>query len=610
MSDTSAALLAAVVTATPEIAALVGPDGDVVWLNPAFATRWPCAQSPTVSGLLDVVHPADHPAVEAAWEEVRSGAKRTVVRRARLGCSHTRRPGRVRLTRVDSGGAEGSVVIHVEAADAGGGARSGLDPLTGLLDRTGLLADLDALLASGTPACLSLFDIDRFRLVNESLGHTAGDDLLRTVAQRFRGVVHDDDVVARVSADEFAVVCTHVEHHRDLVEALRAEIRLPIAMGDSRHFVDCSVGVVSLDVVAGSIEAMAAADSAVYLAKSRGRGRVEIFDVGLRDSAMTTLRRTSELQHAANNDEFVLRYQPIVDLNTGATVGCEALLRWLHPTAGELTAGEFIEIAETSGLVNDLTPMLLMNAGVAVRRLSQTRAGAYVSVNLSPRQLGDPRLLDHVDRGIAQAGIEPKQLMVEITETAVLLDVPGAVAVLRALRERGVRVALDDFGTGFSSLLRLRELPVDCLKVDRAFVSGVARSRDDLAIVASVVNMASTLGLDCIAEGVESEDQAEQLRRLGCAAAQGYLWSPAVALQDVPAQPGLRHDPRRRQAEAPAVDSDTEDWIMRLHSGGASLHSIAAVLNGAGARTARGTRWHPRSVARVISRAAYPQLDG
>lgn len=609
MSDTSAALLSAVVTATPEIAALVGPDGDVTWINPAFVTRWPCAQAPTVSELLDVVDPDDHPAVEEAWEEVTTGAHRTVVRRARLGCNHTRRPGRIRLTRVDAGDARGSIVIHVEEADGAAQSRSGLDPLTGLLDRTGLLADIDALLAASTAAHLTLFDLDHFHLVNESLGHTTGDDLLVTIARRLRAAAHDDDIVSRVSGDEFAVVCSHLDRYDELLAALRATIHEPIPIGDTRHVIDCSVGVVSLDVVSGTIEALAAVESAVYLAKARGRGRVEIYDTGLRDSATKTLRRTSELQHAADNDELVLRYQPMVDLNTGATVGCEALLRWLHPEAGELGAGEFLEIAESSGLIGELTPTLLTKACLAAERLSRARTPTYVSVNLSPRQLADPHLLEHVEHALTQSGIEAQQLMVEITETAVLVDVPAAVAVLAALRRLGVRVALDDFGTGFSSLLRLRELPVDCLKVDRAFVAGLARSHDDLAIVASVVNMAATLGLDCVAEGVESHEQVDQLRRLGCATAQGYLWSPAVAWQDVPLDPGQRPRRRRQPSPQPKVDPDTEAWILRLHQGGASLHSIAAVLNAAGERTARGTRWHPRTVARVVSRAAYPQLD-
>src|SRR3954447_1359345 len=608
MTETSAALLTAVVTATPEIAALVAPDGEVSWINPAFVTRWPCAQKPTVEGLLDVVDPADHEAVQAAWEDVTTGAERTVVRRAKLGCSHTRRDGRVRLTRVESGDAAGSVVIHVAETEGVGLPHAGIDLLTGLADRAGLLAQLDICLAARAPAHLALFDLDHFHLVNESLGHAAGDDVLITIARRIRAAAHEDDVVARVSGNEFAVLCAHTDALDELVDAVRREIHAPIALGTGLHVLDSSVGIVSLDVITATIEALAAADSAVFLAKSRGRGRAEVFDTGLRDSAIDTLRRTSELRHAAENNEFVLRYQPIVDLRSGITVGCEALLRWQHPEAGELSAGEFIGIAEASGIVHDLTEMLLTEACLAAARLSRDGRTSYVSVNLSPRQLADPRLEQWVDHAMRRAGIEASQLMVEITETTMLVDVEAAVVVLTALRARGVRVALDDFGTGFSSLLRLRELPVDCLKVDRAFVSGLTRSRDDLAIVASVVNMATTLDLLCIAEGVESPEQAEQLRRLGCATGQGYLWSPAVPLEEVPLAAGSPPQVRRQPRQPAPVEPATEAWIMRLHASGASLHSIAAVLNSSGARTDRGTRWHSRTVAQVIARTAYPQL--
>src|SRR4051794_3796276 len=224
MTETSAALLTAVVTATPEIAALVDSEGDISWINPAFVTRWPCAQTPTVDGLLDVVDPNDHEAVQTAWEEVRSGSSRTVVRRAKLGCSHTRRDGRVRLTRVESGEAAGSVVIHVEEAEGLGLPHAGIDPLTGLADRAGLLAQVDICLGARTPAHLALFDLDHFHLVNESLGHAAGDDVLITIARRIRAAAHDDDVVARVSGDEFAVLCAHIDELDALVGTLRGEI--------------------------------------------------------------------------------------------------------------------------------------------------------------------------------------------------------------------------------------------------------------------------------------------------------------------------------------------------------------------------------------------------
>jgi diguanylate cyclase (GGDEF)-like protein len=609
MTETSIALLTAVVTETPEIAALVTPDGDVSWINPAFVTRWPCAQTPTVTGLLDVVEPADHPAVEEAWEQVSSGQARTAVRRAKLGCGPGRRDGRIRMTRIESGDAAGSVVIHVEEVDGVGLTNVGVDPLTGLADRAGLLAQLDVCIPARTAAHLVLLDLDHFHLVNESLGHATGDDVLITVARRIRAVAHQDDTVARVSGDEFAVLCPHPESLEALVTSVRETVHDPVALGTGEHLLDCSVGVVSLDVVGGTIEAFAAADSAVYLAKERGRGRVEVFDTGLRNSAIKTLRRTSELRHAAENDELVVHYQPIVDLTSGSTIGCEALLRWQHPELGELGAGEFIEIAEACGLVHDLTPVLLNDACAAAEQLSRHGLPAYVSVNLSPRQLTDPRLEEWVDDAIRRAGIDARQLMVEITERTMLVDVETTVIVLTRLRDRGVRVALDDFGTGFSSLLRLRELPVDCLKVDRAFVSGLTRSRDDLAIVASVVNMASTLELQCIAEGVETAEQAEELRRLGCASAQGYLWSPAVPLDDVPLKPGGRKRVQPQLGQPTAVDPATAAWIMRLHASGASLHSIAAVLNSSGSRTGRGTRWQSRTVARVVARTAYPQLE-
>ena len=615
MYDFPGALLAAIVTATPEIAALVDPDGSIAWANPAFITRWPCAESPNVAGLLHVVHPDDHEQVEGAWQVIRANRLRTVMQRARLGCGHSYREGRVRFTRVDGSDGHG-VVIHVEHLEPGFSAYGDIDPLTGLADRGSFLTEIDGALAAESPGQLVLLDIDHFRTINETLGHATGDELLVAVARRLRDAVHDGDVVARVSADEFGVVCCHdAADDPDLASRLRAEVRQPIRLGSEDHVIDCSVGTVPLNLMSSAIEVLAAADSAVFFAKARGRGRVEVFDQALRDSATKSLRRTIELRQAVLGDELVLHYQPIVDLSTGRTVGCEALLRWMHPREGELAAGEFIDVAESAGLIETITERLLTDACLAAWHLSQrvpANAGAapYIAVNLSPGQLADPQFIDYVDYALRRSGIAPSQLMVEITERAMMYDVRSAVATLTTLRERGVRVALDDFGTGYSSLLRLRELPVDCLKIDRAFVSGLTHSTDDLAIVASVVNMAATLGLHAIAEGVESEEQLDQLRALGCPAAQGFMWSKAVPLADVPLEPGVRPvPPRITRQTGPTRDQHLIDWIMRLHASGASLDSVAAVLNQSGARTENGRRWHARSVARVVSAAAFPELD-
>jgi diguanylate cyclase (GGDEF)-like protein len=613
MPETSAALLTAVVTATPEIAAFVSADGEVLWINPAFVTRWPCADKSTARELLHVLHPDDLAFVQQAWTDVSSGGPRTEVRRARLGCPDgSYDEGLVRLTRVEDGDAAGSIVIHVQELD-GAGVTRGIDPLTGLVDRQGLMTELDVLLADSGCAGLALLDLDNFHLVNETSGHVGGDAVLIATARRLRAAAAKTDLVARMSADEFAVVFT--DRHTPIDEqlaGLRAEVQRPLHIGEVEHTLSCSVGVASLDVMTGTIEALAAAESALFVAKTRGGGQHEVFDSGVRESTMRALRRTSELKQAAAEGNIVPRYQPIVDLGTGRTVGCEALLRWIHPTEGELAACDFLELAEDSGLVNELTESLLVDACLAAERLSRAWAGSngspYVSVNLSPRQLTDPRLVGWLDYAVQRAGIDPGQVMVEITESTMFTDVHPAVAALSALRQRGVRVALDDFGTGFSSLLRLRELPVDCLKIDRTFVSGIVHNQDDLAIVASVVHMTATLGIDCIAEGVETEDQLEELRRLGCGAAQGFLWSRAVAVDDVPLEPGTTR-PRPREPRATAgVDESTQAWIMRLHRSGTSLSSIAAVLNQSGSRTPRGTRWHPRTVAQVVAKAAYPQL--
>ena len=611
MSTASRALLAAIVNATPEIAAFIDAQGDVVWINPAFITRWPCAQTPTVRGLLDVVHPDDRPVVEAAFDVVRDEGPRTVVQRARLGCDHIYREGRVRFTRVDGDNAPNSVLIHVEDLAPRFVDGGDVDPLTGVADRAALLGEIDSAVTAETPGQQLLLDLDNFHLVNQSLGHAAGDDLLITVARRIRDVAHDGDVVARIGGDEFAVLCCQSgAEGATLPERLLTAVRLPVELGFTEHVVDASIGLVSLDVVHSTIEALAAADSALFLAKSRGRGRTEVFDKGLRDSAVNTLRRTSELREAVARGDCVLRYQPIVDLDSGRTVGCEGLLRWIHPEEGELGAGEFIEIAETAGLIDALTEQLINSACDAASALPESglvRARPpYVSVNLSPQQLVNPRIVSIVDDALGRSGINPAQLMIEITETTMMHDVQTSVATLTALRSRGVRVALDDFGTGYSSLLRLRELPVDCLKIDRAFVAGITRSADDLSIVASVVNMASTLGLEAIAEGVETEEQAQQLRILGCRSAQGYLWCPAVPIARLPAQPGTRK--RQLRHKLSSTDPHLVAWIMRLHDSGASLHSIAAVLNQSGTRTPSGARWHARSVARIVARAAYPQL--
>lgn len=612
MPETALAVLEAVAAATPSVAAVVDAEGAVLWLNPAFLTHWKCGGATSAEAMLDLVHPADRDRIHDAWRAARTGGHRITVRRTRLAVEGAYVDGRVRLIRVESGALDGSVVVAIEM-DSESHRQLTMDPLTGLVNRQGLLDDLDIALATGGDAALLVLDIVGFRALNEVYGPRAGDQVLVTIGRRLRQAAHECDVVARVGADEFAVLCAHDEPDSPQVAtSLREALRRPVEVAGGGSVLDCQIGVVRLDAVRDSIDALSAADAALYVARSR-KTWVEEFTTGLRESVQFTLRRTSEVRAAVANGEFRLRFQPIVDIASDATIGCEALLRWQHPLDGELGPTEFLDLLESSGLIAQLTGRLVDEACVAAAALAERWEGEeppYVSVNLSARQLTDPTLVPRITDALRRQQLSPRQLMVEITEHAVLTDVSAAVEALRALRDLGVRIALDDFGTGFSSLLRLRELPVDCLKIDRTFVAGMTGRREDLAIVASVVNMAATLGLDCIAEGVETRDQARQLSRLGCSSAQGFLWSPAVAVTGLRASwadaAAARRGPRETETAAPTA---TAAWILELHRGGASLHSIAAILNQSGSRTERGTQWRAHTVARVISRAAYPDLD-
>jgi EAL domain-containing protein (putative c-di-GMP-specific phosphodiesterase class I) len=291
-------------------------------------------------------------------------------------------------------------------------------------------------------------------------------------------------------------------------------------------------------------------------------------------------------------------------------VGCEALLRWNHPWEGQLTAESFIAIAESSGLVNSLTETLLLEACKTVVDLASSTGGAKsVAVNLSPRQLADPRLVSLAEIALSRLAAEPSSLTIEITETAVLSDLDATLNTLRKLRELGVEIALDDFGTGYSSLTHLKKLPVTKLKIDRSFVGGITRDSEDLSIVASVAHLARTLGLTCVAEGVETNEQSYILEDLGCEQAQGYLWSPAVPFADLIRLTGKRGFPRPGRLSDWSVDEDTRARILGLHRAGTSLEAIAGLLNQSGSRTARGARWKTSGVARVIARWAFSRLE-
>jgi diguanylate cyclase (GGDEF)-like protein/PAS domain S-box-containing protein len=411
------------------------------------------------------------------------------------------------------------------------------DPLTGLPNRTMLLETLDQSLkrASRTHMHVAVLflDLDRFKLVNDALGHAAGDELLIALAQRLQGVLRASDLAARTGGDEFVVVCTDMESPVDaehLAHRIALALGTPFELHGREVFVTASIGIAVAEEDTTGGELVRYADAAAYRAKERGRNCYEVFDEELRAATATALETETALHRALAEDQLDLHYQPIVNLATRATVGLEGLLRWRHPQRGLLGPDQFLAAAEASGLI---VPMGCRVVEIACETLSTLDAPITLAVNLSPRELAQPDLVDRICSTLRNAGADPTRLCLEITESALLEDADRALATLGQLKDAGVLLAIDDFGTGYSSLNYLRRLPVDIVKIDRSFVAELGRGGAGDTIIAGIVGLTLGLGLEVIAEGVELPDQAAALLELGCTRGQGFLYSPAMSIDDV-----------------------------------------------------------------------------
>jgi diguanylate cyclase (GGDEF)-like protein len=406
------------------------------------------------------------------------------------------------------------------------------DPLTGLPNRTLVLDRLDLALArrrrDGVDVAMLMLDLDRFKLINDSLGHAVGDEVLLTLASRLRDSVRSSDTVARLSGDEFVVVSERsggVRHVVQLAERLSAAVNRPFLLASGEHFLTASIGIAlaeSKDDSAASL--LRDADAAMYRAKQRGPGRYELFDATVRAQVLRRLRTETELRQAIEGGQLRVDYQPIVDARSGRPLATEALVRWEHPTQGLVPPLDFIPIAEETGLIIELGRHVLERA-CAQCAVWQKRFGVplQVFVNASGHQIASPLFPAEVADIARRSGLLAGTLGIEVTESVLIDETGSSLSVLNELHEHGLRLVLDDFGTGYSSLSYLRRFPLDSVKVDRSFVDGLGRNRQDAAIMKAIVEMCHVLGLAVVAEGVESETQLEQVRALGCEHVQGFL---------------------------------------------------------------------------------------
>jgi diguanylate cyclase (GGDEF)-like protein/PAS domain S-box-containing protein len=442
------------------------------------------------------------------------------------------------------------------------------DQLTGLPNRALLLDRLDRALADprrALPVAVVYMDLDRFKWVNDSLSHSAGDELLQAVARRLSTALRPSDTLARFGGDEFVLVCEGLHSEQqvlDLVRRLATEFESPFLLEGREVLVTSSMGLAmaAVGVATDSESLLRDADTAMYWAKDQGRSRCEIFDEAMRQRASERLEVEHDLRQSLQVGDVIPWYQPVVDLRTGEVLGCEALARWNHPTRGLLTPEAFIPHAEETGLIVALGESILRVSCSQVAAWNRQRpadAQITLAVNVSARQLGSVQLVEIVSDALRTSGLAAERLCLEVTESVVMEDVITSGVVLNQLRDIGVRTAVDDFGTGYSSLAYLLSLPVDVLKIDRSFVQALdVEDGPAVAIVRAVAALASALGLGVLAEGVETQQQLDLLEALGVQRGQGFLWGRPVPAQDatwaVPsaAAPNL---PRAR----PATDHQT-----------------------------------------------------
>ncbi len=551
--------MAALVEHASDLVAMVDGNGTIVYASPSVE-RVLGHPPGTLDGVdvLELVHPDD---LAAAYDTVGSvletaGESRSVQLRVAHDDGSYRYLDIVANNLLENSAVGGVVLNASDVTDQVNAAaqlaeRTYHDDLTGLPNRTLLVDRMREALRRARERRLLVgvlfLDLDRFNVVNESLGHRAGDELLSEVAARIEEVVRPGDTVARLGGDEFAVVIGDMLRRGDAVVAarrLRKALTRPIEVGDESAVITTSVGIRIANGSEDPEELLRDADTALHRAKERGRDVAVVFDDHLRHQAIRRLDVENKLRAALENDSLVVHYQPVLDTRTGRLAGAEALVRIGNEDGSLVMPGEFIDVAEDSGLISELGHQVLVKA---IRQTAEWtlehvpgQEPLTIAVNVSARQLTDPTYPDQLETELRDAGLAPTQLSLELTESALIDANPTTEESLRRLRDLGVRIGLDDFGTGFSSLAYLKRFPISFLKVDRSFVDGLGTEENDSAIVRATIALAHGLSLLVVAEGVETEDQLQLLAELECDLVQGYLFSKPVAPEEFRSFLGMR----------------------------------------------------------------------
>ena len=417
------------------------------------------------------------------------------------------------------------------------------DSLTGLPNRALFLERLEQALNRAKADSVYQFavlflDCDRFKVVNDSLGHLVGDELLIAVARRLEASLSQKDTLSRLGGDEFAILLTDIQdlnYTTFVADGILESLSFPFQLQGHEVFISASIGIaLGNSSVHQPEHLLRDADTAMYRAKALGKGQYHIFAPAMHDAALQLLHLESNLRKAINQQEFIVHYQPIIDLSDGKIAGFEALVRWQHPQYGMISPQSFIPIAEETGLIIPIDRWVLQQACHQLRLWHQEKLTDYplfISVNLSARQFAQLDLIDQIDQILTETQLNPQCLKLEITESAIMDNVNFAAVILQKLRERSIGLSIDDFGTGYSSLSYMHSFPVSSLKIDRSFVQRLDGNPENLGLIPAIISIAKTMGMSAIAEGIETTQQLNQLKTLGCDFGQGYLFSKPVEAQ-------------------------------------------------------------------------------